>query len=194
MHWLLTEGSSSLCEIINTGTNALMIAINNGRFPATQYPLERNAGPALMAVRNKYLNKAWHCMGSNLTEGDDELSSLLKVMVMLKDAPAYVISSMSSKNGDICTRGRLLWVQLPSYQEQQRATVVTHCPLPAVLQSLVAEYAATTPETMWAGGLRVQVTRAKRARRSVEKEEDDGGEDVPLLRRSLRLRQKRAKP
>jgi hypothetical protein len=194
MHWLLTEGGSSLCESIKTGANALMIAMNNCRFRAAQYLLEGNAGPALMAVRNKYFNKTWRCMRSNLIGGDGavELSSLIKLMVMLEDAPAHVISSMSLKNADICTRGLLLRVQLPSYLEQQRAAVVTHCPLPDVLRSLVAEYAATTPEDMWADGLRVQVTRAKRARRNVEKEEDDDGEDAPPLRRSLRLRQKRA--
>jgi hypothetical protein len=34
--------------------------------------------------------------------------------------------------------------------------VIDHCPLPAVLQSIVSDYAATTAEDMWAYGLRIQ--------------------------------------
>jgi hypothetical protein len=39
--------------------------------------------------------------------------------------------------------------------EQQRASVFEHCLLPAALLPLIAEYAATTPEDMWADGLRI---------------------------------------
>jgi hypothetical protein len=39
--------------------------------------------------------------------------------------------------------------------EQQQAAVVAHCPLPAVLQSVVTAYGVTTPEDMWADGLRM---------------------------------------
>jgi hypothetical protein len=51
-----------------------------------------------------------------------------------------------------------LQAKLPSYLEQQRATIVANCPLPAVLQSLVIDYAAPTPEDMWTDGLRIQLT------------------------------------
>jgi hypothetical protein len=43
---------------------------------------------------------------------------------------------------------------LPFHLDQQRAVVVTHCLLPAVLRSVVVTYAATTLEDMWADGLR----------------------------------------
>jgi plasmid stability protein len=79
-----------------------------------------------------------------------ELSSLLKAMVTLEDAPADLIARLSPHYAELCTRGRQLRAQLPSYLEQQRAAVVAHCPLPAVLRSVVAAYAATTPEDMWA--------------------------------------------
>jgi hypothetical protein len=51
----------------------------------------------------------------------------------------------------------LFRTQLPAYLEQQEASIVAHCPLPGVLQPLVAEYAAPTSEDMWTDGLRVSV-------------------------------------
>jgi hypothetical protein len=111
-------------------------------------------------------------------------------MVMLEDAPVDFIANprLSSQHKDICTRGCQLREQLPSFLVQQRAAVFAHCALPFVLQSLVAAYAATTPEDMWTDGLRMQAPRAKRARESEEGEAED--EVVPLPRRSLRLREK----
>jgi hypothetical protein len=58
-----------------------------------------------------------------------ELSSLLKVMVMLEDAPAGFVANLSPPHAEICMRGRHeLRAQLPSYLEQQRAVVVAHGP------------------------------------------------------------------
>jgi hypothetical protein len=42
---------------------------------------------------------------------------------------------------------------LPAYLKKQHALVISHCPLPTVLQPLVAEYAAPTHEDMWNSGL-----------------------------------------
>jgi hypothetical protein len=80
-------------------------------------------------------------------------------MVMLEDVPTYFITNpkLSMHGAEICTRGRHLRAQLPFYLEQQRAAVGAQCPLPAVLQSLVASYATITPEDMWTDGLRVQI-------------------------------------
>jgi hypothetical protein len=83
------------------------------------------------------------------------LASLLKIMVMLDDAPLAFVAKLSPANAELTTRGRYFRAQLPSYLEQQRASVFKHCPLPPVLQSIVADYAVTTPEDMWADGLRV---------------------------------------
>jgi hypothetical protein len=83
------------------------------------------------------------------------LSALLKVMVMLDDAPQYFITALTPQQAELCTRGQQLRAQLPSCLEQQRASIVAHCPMPTVLQSLVAEYAAITPEDMWTDGLLV---------------------------------------
>jgi hypothetical protein len=117
------------------------------------------------------------------------IASLLKVMVMLGDAPPYFVAKLSQAHAEIAARGQQYRVQLPSYLEQQRAMVVAHCPLPAVLQPLVGAYAATTPEDMWADGLGVQqVDRLKRPRMMMAGADSDV---EAQLRRSLRLRQKR---
>jgi hypothetical protein len=135
----------------------------------------------------------WTLLGGTAGRANTtELSSLLKVMVMLDDAPAEFIARLVPPHAELATQGRLLRAQLPSYLQQQWARVVAHCPLPAVLQPLVAAYAATTPEDMWADGLRVRAPRAKRGRLQVEKEDEDDGGDAPPLRRSVRLCQKHA--
>jgi hypothetical protein len=115
----------------------------------------------------------------------DALASLLKVMVLLTDAPPDFVAKLSPMHAELATRGRQLRAQLPSYLEQQRALVVAHCPLPAALQPLVYGLAVPTPEDMWTEGLRVRAPRPKRQRAG---ELDVGS--VPL-RRSVRLRQKR---
>jgi hypothetical protein len=167
-----------------------MLAASNGHFAAMQYLLEEQG--ALMTEIDNYGATVWAYLLSNHRGGNTaEQTSLLKVMVMLEDAPVIFTARMSPQDADICTRGRQLRAQLPSYLEQQRAAVVAHCPLPAVLRPVVAVYAVTTPEDMWADGLRVQAPRAKRARRKTEKTDDEDGEDVPPLRRSRRLRQNR---
>jgi hypothetical protein len=96
----------------------------------------------------------WNLLYEESTD-TTELSSLLKVMVMLDDAPADFICDLTPQYAEICTRGRKLRAQLPAYLERQRATIVTNCPLPGVLQTLLIAYAATTPEDMWADGLLV---------------------------------------
>jgi hypothetical protein len=115
----------------------------------------------------------------------DALASLLKVMVLLADAPPDFVAKLSPAHAELATRGRQLRAQLPSYLEQQRGLVVAHCPLPAALQPIVYGLAMFTPEDMWMGGLRIRAPRLKRPRAG--KEED--AVCVPL-RRSVRLRQK----
>jgi hypothetical protein len=185
MHWLLTEDGSSSAEQTTDGESALVLAVRGGRFLAMQWLLEEHG--ASLAQRDMFGRTVWDCLWPRCTQfrSATELLSLLRVMVMLEDAPHYFHTIISSQCADICARGRQFRAQLPSYLEQQRAAVVAHCPLPAVLQSLVGAYAATTPEDMWTDGLRVQAPRAKRGRTRAKKEDED-----PPLRRSLRLHQK----
>jgi hypothetical protein len=187
MHWLLTKGGSSLAERTFCGESALLLAARFKHFPVEQYLLEEQGSSINQSAIDgssvwTYLPLSIHIRHYN----DAELSSLLKVMVMLEDAPVDIIAKLSPQHAKICTRGRQLRAQLPSYLVQQRAAVVAHCDLPTVLQSLVTAYAATTPEDMWANGLRVQAPRAKRDRTKADKED----EEAFPVRRSLRLRQK----
>jgi hypothetical protein len=130
-----------------------MMTARMGRFPAMQYLLER--GASMSEVSTNDGRSVW----DNIvlwSANSAELSSLMKIMVMVEDAPPDFNSRLSPEHADICARGRQLRAQLPSNLEQQRAVVVAHCPLPAVLQSIAATYTATTPEDMWTYGLRVQ--------------------------------------
>jgi hypothetical protein len=181
MHWLLTEGGSSLAERTEDGVSALLQAAYLGNFTAMQYLLE-DLG-ASMSESDVYGVTVWSALSNNYPDPREaELSSLLKVMVILDDAPAHFIAKLSPQHAELCTRGRHLRALLPSYLEQQRAAVIAHCPLLAVLQSLVAKYAVTTPEDMWADGLRVHAPQAKRARAREDVDEEDG-EDAPHLRK-----------
>ena len=145
----------------------------------------RKAAPASTTLRS-----IWSVL--ELEGGDPaSLSSLLKIMVMLSDAPDDFIAKLSPAHAKLCTRGRVLRAQLPSYLVQQRALVVAHCTLLTVLRPLVAAYAATTPEDMWTDGLRIQAPRAKRPRAAEVLETDNAVEGAPPPRRSARLSQKR---
>jgi hypothetical protein len=86
------------------------------------------------------------------------LAPLLKIMVMLGDAPPSFVANLSPAYAKLTTKGRQYRAQLPSFLEQQRASVFEHCCLPPVLLPIVAEYAVTTPEDMWTDGLRVEPT------------------------------------
>jgi hypothetical protein len=115
-----------------------------------------------------------------------ELTSLLNFMELLGDPPLLLLP----QHVELSARGQLLRAQLPSYLLQQRASVVAHCPLPTVLQPIVAEYAAPTPVDIWTDGLRIKAPEEKRAR--VAADVDQADEGLPQLRRFHRLQQKRA--
>jgi hypothetical protein len=68
---------------------------------------------------------------------------------MLADPPPAFLAKLSSLHAGLATRGQLFRMNLPTHLEWQRVEVVTHCPLPAVLQAVVQGYAETTPEDMW---------------------------------------------
>jgi hypothetical protein len=122
MHWVLTEGGSSLAEqTLCGGESALLLAACNGRFSAMQWLLEEQG--ASIADLNDDGRSVWiHLSRSYLSEEQEmvvaELSSLLKIMVMLQDAHVDFIAKLLPQHAEICTRGRQLRAQLPSYLEQ----------------------------------------------------------------------------
>jgi ankyrin repeat protein len=84
-----------------------------------------------------------------------EMTSLLQTMVLLANAPLSFIAKLSHQHAKLWKRGKFLRTQLPVYRDLQSAYIATVCPLPGVLQPLVAEYAAPTSEDIWTDGLRL---------------------------------------
>jgi hypothetical protein len=152
MKQLLAEGAN-IAEKDGCGWGVLQYAAANSQYKAMQWLLVEG-GASADELRNDAGYTVWSCLRHQIADAT-ELSSLLKVMVMLDDAPAYFIARLSPQHAELCSRGRQLRMQLPSYLEQQRADIVTNCPLPTVLQALVIGYAVTTPEDMWTDGLRI---------------------------------------
>jgi hypothetical protein len=122
MHWLLTEGGSSLAERTLLGESALLLAPRFGRFSAMQYLLEEHG---VSMTESEINGTVWACFSLSIHRGMMRrpekiagLSSVLKVMVMLEDAPVDIIAKLSvyisSQHAEICTRGRQLRAQLPS--------------------------------------------------------------------------------
>jgi hypothetical protein len=185
--WLLKEGGANITERSANDYTALLWATSNGQLTTARWLLEE-CGADISDI-GKCGRTVWGMLEPDEAD-DDELDSLLKVMVLLDDAPANFIAKLASPQVILCQTGRQLRARLPAYLEQQRAEVIAHCTLPAALRPIVAAYAATTPQDVWLYGLRVQAPAAKR----VLGEEDSGEEGsggAPRLRRSRRLRQKR---
>jgi ankyrin repeat protein len=63
MHWLLTEGGSSLAERTLLGGSALLLAACNGRFSAMQYLLEEH-GVSMTESENG--GTVWACLSLSI--------------------------------------------------------------------------------------------------------------------------------
>jgi hypothetical protein len=138
MKQLLAEGAD-INEVGMDGWGVVLHAIMGEQVAALSWLLTE--GEASIDDVGEYL---WTSLPSENADAA-ELSSLLKVLVMLEDAPVHFISRCSPQHAELCERGRQFRAQLPSYRVQQQESVMTICPLPTVLQSIVAGYAATTP-------------------------------------------------
>jgi hypothetical protein len=104
MNWLLTEeGGSSLTEQTNSGESALSLAADGGCFPAMQYLLEDHG--ISVTDTDHFGQTVWSYLW--VENGNAvELTALLKVMVMLEDAPAAFIDKLEPQHAEICMRGR----------------------------------------------------------------------------------------
>jgi ankyrin repeat protein len=152
MKELLAKGADITERDVN-GWGVLLHAGYEGEYTAMMWLLTE-AGVNIAEVGYQADATVWNntniCSEPNDPGG---LSALLKVMVMLDDAPADFIARLSPHHAELCTRGRELQAQLPTYLDQLSATIIAHCPLPDVLQSIVVTYAATALEDMWMDGL-----------------------------------------
>ena len=96
---------------------------------------------------------AWVPLANYVWQSGAEIAkftSLLKVMVILDYAPDAFIAKLKPRHVRIATRGRQLRMLLPLYVEQQRTSIVAHCPLPNVLQHLVVSYATPSRSVAYA--------------------------------------------
>jgi hypothetical protein len=151
MKQLLAEGAS-ITEKTAYGMGVVLMAASGGSLTALTWILTEGGASVKEHQVGNEERTVWKCL--RVVKADDtKLSSLLKVIVMLEDAPAAFLARLMTHHAQLCGRGRYLRAQLPSYLEKQRSTIVIYCPVPAVLQSIVAEYATTTPEDMWTYGL-----------------------------------------
>jgi hypothetical protein len=107
-------------------------------------------GGSSINEKNKFGETVWSMLLPGLYRaGAAELSSLLQVMSLLGNAPLYFTSRLSSQHADIIKEGYQLRARLPGYLERQHAALITHCPLPAVLQPFVATYAKPSCADIW---------------------------------------------
>jgi hypothetical protein len=159
VQWLLLEGGARIGETGPGGMTALMWAGHGGHLKIVEWLLED--GGSSMAETSAGGGTVWSFLdlrGVNMDlNRSAELTSLIKVMVMLADAPKLFIAKLAPVHSDLVAHGRRIRAQLkealPAYLVQQRASVFAHCPIPAVLQSVVQGYSATTLEDMWTDGL-----------------------------------------
>jgi hypothetical protein len=147
-HWLLKEGGARISDTTQEGRTVFLFALEFAHCSLVQWLLEEGgANITDTAVMNGKHKSVWDLY--NFNELGYGLKSLVKVMVLLDDASNDFIAKLSPQNADVVTQGRQIRALRPSYLEQQHALIDTHCPLPTVLQSIVATYAEPTSEDMW---------------------------------------------
>jgi hypothetical protein len=82
--------------------------------------------------------------------------------MLLGEPDVELVEKLSPQHSGLVMQSRHLRAQLPAYLDQQQASVVEHCPLPMVLQPLVAAYAVPTSEDVWTDGLHYWVDECSR--------------------------------
>jgi hypothetical protein len=77
--------------------------------------------------------------------------ALIKLLSLISDAPSRSrkFCAENSLKAETMEKGRQLRARLPAYDQQRSVLLTTHCPLPAVLQDVVAAYAEPTRADVW---------------------------------------------
>jgi hypothetical protein len=149
---LVKELGVDVHQANNGGATPLIIAGYQGHLGVVQWLLAE--APSMDDIHGPQGHTLWNTL--ELEDAvDTELTSLLKVMVFLADVPPEFITKLSPQKAKLWEQDRQFRLQLPAYLVQQRASIVAACPLPGVLQPIVAEYVAPTSDDMWTYGLRV---------------------------------------
>jgi ankyrin repeat protein len=151
VNWALRDGGALISDANRDGRTALSIAIDFGRYGLVEWLLEKSGAKISdTAVIDGEHESVWdHFNLANFDQSEAELQSLLKVMVLLGDAPPDFIARLEQQNSDIAIQGRHIRALRPSYLEQQHVLTTATSLLPTVFQSIVIAYAEPTPEDMW---------------------------------------------
>jgi hypothetical protein len=160
---LLVEGSGDITDADETGRTALLYAAEGGMYPMVEWLL--TSGGASIGDRTRSGDTVWNLLSFKLVGASAvDLSSLLKVMTLLSDAPPLIKTRISFSHGLLVEEGRKLRAQLPVYLEQLRAELIAYCQLIPALLPLIAAYAEPTRKDIWEFRLPVKAPSQKRAR------------------------------
>jgi hypothetical protein len=148
LQWLLLDGGASIRETDREGRNVLLSAALAGQHHVVRWLLTY-AG-ASITQRSMMGEDLWMLLHVDnpapLLADTAELRALLRIMPLLGDVPARFKAKLSSAHAKIVEDSQLFRGRIPAYFEQQRTSIVKHCPLPTVLQSIVADFAEPTRE------------------------------------------------
>jgi hypothetical protein len=168
LKWLFSKGAASVRESDRHGDTILSSSMFFAQtFQITTWLLEEGKSKITQRTLGgkTVLDMA---LQHDLRKCGVFFDKLLKVMVMLEDAPSRFLkeSILSYRQHEVCVLGQRYRKELPSFYANQKVNIIDHCPLPAVLGCLVAAYAAITPDDMWSSGLQVHVPSPLNLRRS----------------------------
>jgi hypothetical protein len=150
VRWLVKMGGARISDTEGNGMTALMWAAYNSHFYVVQWLLEEgSANITDTVVVHGKSRSLWNHIRSKSEGSAVELTSLIKFMVLIVDAPPDFIAKMTPHDAKIALWGRRIRILRPLYLKQQEASIEALCPLPTVLHSIVAAYAEPTPECMW---------------------------------------------
>jgi hypothetical protein len=135
---------------------------------------EDGGGGVPITEADKEGETLWFYLGHHIRKGHhsgveskstEALASLLKAMILMADAPPEFMRYLRPHHAWIVERGNDLRSKFPMYLEEQRNQVAAHCPLPTVLQNIVAGYAART-HLVWEDRKEVRAIAAAHAGRA----------------------------
>jgi hypothetical protein len=164
VQWLLETAEARIADTDQRGSTALSLAATYGRHSTVQWLLEEGGAKITDESFSKQseppykteVKSVWDSVADSLwvPPVEAELTSLLKVMVLLGDAPTTFIAKLQLHEAEIAFRGLQIRALRPPYLEQQQASIDAHCPLPAVLLAIVTTYVKPTTEDMWTNWIR----------------------------------------
>jgi hypothetical protein len=168
LKWLFSKGAASASDRDDNGETILFASMFFAQtFRVTTWLLEE--GVSSISQCTLWGKSVWDtAVQYDLHKCGEFFVKLLKVMVMLEDAPSEFLkeSMLSYRQRQVCRLGPRFRKELPLYLAKQKVSIIDHCPLPVVLGSIVATYAAITPDDMWSDGL--PPSTLKRSRSSVD--------------------------